>query len=155
MQKETLWILVSDASQARLYTTNDRGQTLALLKEFVHAASRAKAADLVSDQPGRLQQSGRLGVSGIPGKGSRSRAETANPKEIAWREFASILSAILEQGLKNMEYQKLILIASPHFLGLMRQKISEQVTKRMLLSVDKDYVHLPLEELRLKLKELI
>ena len=46
------WILVANASQAKLYANTGPKKGLALVKDLKHPESREKAADLVSDRPG-------------------------------------------------------------------------------------------------------
>ena len=44
-------------------------------------------------------------------------------------------------------YERLALVAPPHFLGLLRATISSTVAKRVELTVDKDYTALKADEL--------
>jgi len=51
------WILVANASLARLYANLGPKQGLKLIKELVHPESRMKNADLSSDKAGAFQAS--------------------------------------------------------------------------------------------------
>src|SRR5437867_3788202 len=48
------WILVSDASRARVFEVNHGRQPLRLVRELSHPKSRLKAHDLVTDNRGRM-----------------------------------------------------------------------------------------------------
>ena len=52
------WILVANASQAKLYANAGPKKGLKLIKDMKHPESREKAADLVSDRPGQLHSPG-------------------------------------------------------------------------------------------------
>jgi protein required for attachment to host cells len=49
----TTWILVANASQAKLYANTGPKKGLKLVKDLKHPESREKASDLVSDRPAR------------------------------------------------------------------------------------------------------
>ena len=58
------WILVANASLARLYANLGPKQGLRLIKELVHPESRMKNADLSSDRAGAIQASARRPCGG-------------------------------------------------------------------------------------------
>ncbi len=144
------WILVADASRARLFSVSESsnhdhlgdGQPPAwvLEQELEHPKSRAKVSELVSGQQGRSQQSGNHNLH-------PAMSERTDPKEVEAEVFARQLAEVLHQGNTHNRFERLVLIAPPHFLGLLRSTIDPQVAKRVVLSLDKDYTHLPLREL--------
>jgi protein required for attachment to host cells len=134
------WVLVADASRARIFSIPEDNKPWQLERELEHPASRAKATDLTTDVPGRVKQSF--------GAGSRPAMEDpTDPKEVEAQTFARSLAAALEQGLNQNRFERLTLVAPPHFLGLLRGAVPEQVAKRIHQSVNKDYTHLPGREL--------
>src|SRR5260370_37261798 len=52
-----IWILLADAASARLYESRGGRSDWTLVREFSHPESRALEQDLVSDKPGRVEQS--------------------------------------------------------------------------------------------------
>jgi len=48
----TTWILVANASTARLYVNHGAKKGMQLVKELFHPESRSKASNLVADRPG-------------------------------------------------------------------------------------------------------
>jgi protein required for attachment to host cells len=134
------WILVADASRARIFSVPENNKPWQLERELEHPNSRAKATDLTTDVPGRVKQSF--------GAGSRPAMEDpTDPKEIEAQAFARSLAAELEKGLNQNRFERVTLVAPPHFLGLLRGTVSEQVVKRIQHSVNKDYTLLPAREL--------
>jgi protein required for attachment to host cells len=137
------WILVADASRARIFSIPENhkpNQPWVLEKEFDHPESRAKATDLTTDVPGRVRQSF--------GQGSRpAMEEPTEPKEVEAQTFARLLADALAQGLNHNKFDRLTLVAPPHFLGLLRGTVPEQVAKRIHQSINKDYTMLPAREL--------
>jgi hypothetical protein len=85
----TTWILVANASQAKLYANTGPKKGLALVKDMKHPESREKAADLVSDRPGQLHSAG---------NGHGARQPRTDPKTNEARHFAQELARELTHG---------------------------------------------------------
>lgn len=152
MSLKTTWIVISDASRAFVYKAREKNQPWMLLAQLEHPLSREKNQDLVSDRPGRVQQS--PGLTG-DGKGSRSGVEASiTPKQSEHLHFAQEVAGFLEKGLNDQAYQDVVLVANPHFLGLLREKLPEGVKKRVMADVAKNYTHLSEPELRKQLDEV-
>ncbi len=147
------WLLVADATRARLFQYDGFGAPLTLLKELEHLESREKIHDLVTDRPGRVAQSH---TAPHAGHGSRSGTESeVSPKRLEHERFARQLAGELDAGLGKNAYGRLILVANPEFLGTLRQMGSSQVLKRTVASVDKDYTMLPIKELEQRLAPIL
>jgi len=124
------WILVCDASSGRIFKTPGPIQKIALIHQFDHPQSRNKGTDLVSDRPGSA-----AGVHGGVG-------QQANPKEVEAEHFAKEVAHYLNKGHSENAYAHLVLVAPPHFLGLIRENINKSASKVLSQSLDKDFVKL-------------
>jgi protein required for attachment to host cells len=132
------WILVANASVATVYCNEGPRKGLTLVKTLNHAASREKGSNLVSDRPGHAQSHG---------NGHGAYVSAKSPKEVEAERFALELSRDLNQGRTHNAYQRLILIASPHFMGLLNHHLDSHVRQLVCASVEKDYTKLPEKEL--------
>lgn len=142
---DTTWVLVANASHARLYHLQSP-ITLDLVMEFSHPQSRERASELVTDKPGHYQSDG--------GKhGNFSPAET--PKHQEMERFAQQLAHELDRRRTANHYQHLILVASPAFLGALNGNLSHHVRALVRETVDKDYVHEKPRDLLQHLKAVI
>jgi protein required for attachment to host cells len=72
---------------------------------------------------------------------------TKEPHEVESERFAHSIAKLLEKGLAENQYEQLVLIAPPHFLGLLRAAIGDPVRKHVELTLDKDYTALEAGEL--------
>lgn len=129
------WLIVANASQATLYETESHPSTLKLLKEFIHPASRAKGSDLASDRPGHFQAEAR----GMEGTTHGSFNEPIDPKEYEQERFAIELARELDAGRTANRYKNLIIVASPHFHGVLNKHMNEHVAGMVSRHVEKDY----------------
>jgi protein required for attachment to host cells len=124
------WILVANASQASVYLNEGPNKGLVRQKTLEHAASREKGADLASDRPG--QQQG-------PNAGRGSLVGAKSPRQVEAERFALQVARELDQGRTKNAYQRLILVASPHFMGLINQHLDAHVRQLVSDSIEKDY----------------
>ena len=142
------WILVADASRARLFSSPKKGQLWKLMEEFDHPESRMKNREINMKEQGRTRQSF--------GAGHRPRMEPdTEPKEVEAEHFAHELVKKLSNGLTHKAYSSLALVAPPHFLGLLRGMLDDQTSKRVVAMVDKDYTDSDVGELRERLDEVV
>jgi len=129
------WLIVANASQATLYETESKPKTLKLLKEYLHPASRAKGSELASDRPGHFQAEAR----GMEGTTHGSFNEPIDPKSYEQERFAIELAGELEAGRTANSYKNLIIVASPHFHGLLNKHLNQHVAGMVSRHVEKDY----------------
>lgn len=132
------WILVANACQARIYCRNGIKQELVLVKEMVHPESRMKNSDLVSDRPGYMP-----GV----GNGHGSKQPQADPKQNEALHFAQELAHMLNQGRCSQQFERIVLVAPPAFMGLLGEKIDVQTAKLVADKLSKDYTQSTEKEL--------
>lgn len=140
------WILVANASTAHLYLNTGPRKGLKKIKEFDHAASREKGSRLVSDRPGHNQSHG---------NGHGSLVPATDPKQNEARHFALELAKTLEQGRKVNEYQRLILVAPPSFMGMLKGSLDGHVLDKVSDSFEKDYTKATEKELASHLENCI
>lgn len=134
---EIHWIVVAESARARIFETASRAKPPTEIMSLAHPASRLKEGELVEDRPGRAHGSGnRHGV----GNGDAHTHEV----EIFAREVA----AKLEQGRQEGRYGKLVLVAAPAFLGVLRHALTDQVEKKVSASLDKHLVDASPEDIR-------
>lgn len=146
MARRTTWILVADASRARLFATTEE-DTYEEIQGFEHPDSRARVRELMADANGR-KPGGQAVTTHPAGIGRPGAAPDTNAKEVEHLKFAGELCDVLKQGLNEHSYDSLILVAPPHFLGLLRDKLDPQVEKHLEGHVDKDYLALDPRELQ-------
>jgi protein required for attachment to host cells len=124
------WVVVADATRARIFEVQRR-RHLELLLELSHPAGRAHGRALETDRPGRVQQRATGSI--------RSAIEPQTEvHQVELARFAREIGQALRAGLDRAAYDQLVLIAPPHFLGVLRSQLDGQVARRVTTSVDKD-----------------
>lgn len=124
------WILIANASEARLFKAKKTYRDMTLIQEFSHPESRAKITDLITDSAGRYRKS-------ISPKSAFE--ETQSPKKVEADKFAHLLAEVLEQGRTQNKYVHLVFIAPSHFQGLLNKSCNHFVLDKVIETLDKDY----------------
>ena len=145
MRESRTWILLCEASRARLFTSNGRSE-LAEVMAFAHPGSRAHGQAVISDRPGRRSDG--------PGPHRSGLSQDTEPKEAEAQRFAASLASVLKQGLNRHDYDDLVLAAPPHFLGLLRLALDEQVAGRVAATLDKNLIALTNREIESRIYAL-
>lgn len=114
------WYLVANRTEALIYEGMLNG-SFHFLKRLKNPQGRLMEQSLVAAKPGRSFSSAR--GSGIRhGFEPRSRYH-----EEGAIQFARKIGRVLDQAALKQELTDLVIIAEPHFLGLLNQKFSKRV----------------------------
>lgn len=135
----TVWVLVANASSARILKPENK-HDLVELESFEHPEARLHGRDLVSDRPGRTDNSNT--------HGHHSLNSTTQPKKVEAQHFADHLSQHLDHAHKSGSFHRLYLIVSPAFLGLIRGSLHSNTQNAIALAIDKDVTEKSNQEIR-------
>jgi protein required for attachment to host cells len=144
----TVWILVCDGAKARTFETEHGEPTWKTVDVTLHEESRSKASELVSDHSGsRSSEGGSVHHNAL--------AAGSPPKEVEKERFAHSLAAMLDSGLRQARFDKWVLVAPAHVLGLVKKAISPALDKHLMATVDQDLGHLDIHALTERLREAV
>lgn len=126
------WILVADACRARIFSHHQK-EGYRVVKELDHPESRAHVSALVADTNGRKS----MGVPG-GGYGHPGVAPDTDAKEVEHEKFARLVAEALERGHFDSAFEDLVLVAPPHFLGLVKSALADPVARKVVETLSKD-----------------
>jgi protein required for attachment to host cells len=128
-------LVVADAGRCRLFGLDEAAQLIEL-ESLLSAGARQSENELVEDKPGRNRDHS--------GRGRHAMEPKSSAKKSAAKSFAKRVAVKLHRMLAR--YQHLIVVASPTFLGLLRDELDEASREKVYLEIDKDLTYLsPLE----------
>jgi protein required for attachment to host cells len=122
----TTWIVAADSSRARILQVAGR-QRLDEIESLLNPDGRLSDRELTTDANPRLH-----------GPGGLSAREEPSAVEHAVEMFSKRLGDYLEKARTDHRYDRLVLVAPPKFLGLMRRELGKEVEKLVLDEVPKD-----------------
>lgn len=135
-------VVVADQSEARFYDVVDvAANDMRLANRLTDAAAHLHDRDMVSDKPGRVfdhapPASGRRGAVGHHSTGGER-----SPRKHEAQNFARKIIAALDKGHTAGEFDRLVLMAGPSFLGLLREALPKTLEHVIAAQVNKDLVH--------------
>lgn len=138
-------ILIADAGRAQLLSQTGASAPLRPLRSLENSPGRQHVSELVSDQPGRVDKR-----CGNMQSAMNPRTDVHEQRAI---EFARALAGILDEAASRGQFDELMLVAPPHFLGLMRTHLGPQATRCLVDELPKDLIHMSNERLAQYLKE--
>ncbi|HWK33729.1 MAG TPA: host attachment protein [Hyphomicrobium sp.] len=137
MKPTVTWILIADGAHARLFANRGPGKGIEQL-EVINGDHRPDS-ELVRDSLGRSFES--------VGDMRHAITPKTDPHRELKRDFARHLGKVLEQGLAERAYDRLVLVAPPAALGDLRAALSEPVKHAIYAELDKDLVKTPTDNL--------
>jgi protein required for attachment to host cells len=141
MQKT--WVLVADRARGRIFSATTPKGPLTEIEDLVHPQSRAHERDLTTDRPGR----------GPGGHRAMGNANTAREHEA--NDFARELAARLDAGRNQGDFARLIVIAAPDFLGMLRKCMTPPLAKLVAQEVTKNLTQMSPTDIRGHLPEYL
>ena len=117
------FIVAADSAEARIFLTQSRFGDWTEVETLTNPDAAMRERDRVSDRPGRVFDSF--------GKGRHAMAPEQTGRQHDTHRFAHQVGSYLNKGMTAGEFNDLVLVAEPTFLGYLRQELSA-ATKRSL-----------------------
>ena len=134
------WIIIADAARAAIFVPHVIGKKLQTVCEFSHPQSRAKNADILADRASQTQHA-------RSAQFAPTMTAPTEPKMLEAEQFAKALAHELKHASDRHEFDRLALVAPPHFLGLLREALDEQVARKVVASLQADLTRIERHQL--------
>ena len=134
-KKKTTWILIADASRARILKNDGPGRGLDAIEDMIFQGENRKLKDIMADKPGRSYDS--------VGGGRHAMEYKSDAEHEDERAFANTLITVLQEAHGRKDYDQLILIAPPKMLGDIRAVLPDTLKAVTSAEINKDLTHIP------------
>lgn len=136
-------IVVASQAEATFYDLERIEDKLKLGGRLTDPSAHLHDRDFKSDRPGRVFDhapltAGRRGATGHHGTGSERR-----PRKHEAVLFAQKITTELEQAQREDRFDRLIVMAEPGFLGVLRKALTPSLTSAVVAEVPKDLAQQP------------
>jgi protein required for attachment to host cells len=136
----TTRIVVANQGRARFFDWRNRRSACRLTGELTDPLARLHNRDFNSDRPGRV-----FDRASTPGRrrgavGHHAATSELSPRKIEAQRFAQRIVLQLERGRRRQDFDGIVLVAGPPFLGLLRRALTEPLRKMVRAEVPKDLV---------------
>lgn len=124
------WILVADASRARVFASEHSNQPLVEMSDILNPDGRLHESEMTTDTDTRGRAPN--------GAGSHGLGDAPPVKEELMHRFAQQLCAQLEHASQQGKFGRLYMVAPPHFLGILRKHRSQELDRSVVGDIAKD-----------------
>lgn len=135
---EGTWVVVADSEKAlflrNLTDQQDPNFEVQEVETQENPSDRAQSAN----RPGRMHDGG---------PGHKSAFDDTDWHQLAKDRFAKDLSDILYAQAHKGAFDRLVLVASPQVLGVLRQDMHKEVTERIVADIPKTLTNHPVDEI--------
>ena len=140
----TIWILVANQAEARIYSADRIPGNLVLIDTLTHEEGAAHARDLTTDAPGRVHD--RMGSA------RHSMEPDTGVKEEGRRRFVKEMVDQLKAAYLRGDFTRLVLLAAPGVLGVIRKTLGSELTTAVIKEIPKDVIGQDLNKIRAQLE---
>lgn len=143
---DATWIVTANAGRARFYAEPDPADRLHEIEDMVNDGARLKTNESETDRmsPNAAGQSVHSTGGALPNK---TYQPASTPAQHATELFAKDVAKYLLKAHHEGRYREIALVASPEFLGLLRQELDPQLQKLVSVEINKDYTGMAPEQL--------
>lgn len=136
-----LRIVVADEGEARFYDVSRPDVRPREVGRVENPAARLHDRDLKSDRPGRTFGTARHGAGRRGAIAHHAVGGEDGPRKHEAQLFARRIVHELEQARAKGSFERIVLMASPAFLGLLRQALPKAMQSLVVAEVAKDLLH--------------
>jgi protein required for attachment to host cells len=133
-------IVVADQAEAIFYDAASLRARPVEVGRISDPVAHLHNRDMMSDRPGRSYES--------VGGQRHAIARENDPRRREALRFAKRISRRLDEARRKGEFDELVVVAGPPFLGMMRGELSRPTRQRVVHEIHKDLVHSPVESLQ-------
>ena len=141
------WYVVANRTDAIIYRDGDNHK-FQPVEHLLNSEGNKKEKDLDSDRPGKSFSNVPGGTYKHPMVGEHQRHDETV------RRFSNRISKTLDAARSRGEFDELVLVAEPHFLGMMKNSLSEPLKKRVAHQLPREFMDTD-RHLRSKILEAI
>jgi protein required for attachment to host cells len=145
MKPTTTWIVIADGARARVMQNEGPGKGVQAVQGLVFKGDHSPSIEVVADKPGRAFDS--------VGHGRHAMEPSLDAHDELKVKFVKQIAGALEGQVDA--YSRLILVAPPQALGLLRKALPAAVAGKVTGELGKDLTHLPNSELPPHLDNLL
>ncbi|MBK8816673.1 MAG: host attachment protein [Methylococcaceae bacterium] len=143
---KSTWILAADNTHARFFKAATPSSGLVEIVDIAHTEGRLHDREMTTDLPGKIKSSD---------GGGHAFEQPTDPKKHEADNFARLVAQHLETAHNANKFEQLLIIADPSFLGLLRNRLPEQLKKLVCFELDKNITTLSASEIRKHLPDYL
>jgi protein required for attachment to host cells len=146
-EKKITWLLVEDASRAKIFESAGVRKIVHELDDMQLVVDLPKSRELLADRPGRTFDS--------VGGGRHAKENPTDPHRQLKRDFAKKVVAELRRAMLAHKFDRLFLVAPPAFLGDLRDELPKDLKDKVVGEIALGLTNMPQQQLHGRLQEIL
>ena len=144
---DATWVVTANASRARFFSQADSSASLEEVEDMINSGARLRTEESESDKIGPTSAGKSMHNTGgaTPNKAYEPHQ---TPVEHQTELFARNVAEFLLKNQQQGRFRQLCIVASPQFLGILRQQLHANVSSAVSLEINKDYTQTSPAELQ-------
>lgn len=144
---DATWIISANASRARIFSQAGPSTNLEEVEDMINSGARLRTVESETDKLGPTAATRSMHNTGgaTPNKAYEPHQ---TPVEHQTELFARNVAEFLLKGQQQGRFRRLCVVASPQFLGILRQQLDPNVASAVSLEINKDYTQASPAELQ-------
>ena len=132
------WVLVADGEKALILENTTDAQ---------HPNLQVVRKEAQENPPDRAQATDKAGRQADGGPGQRTALDETDFHQLAKDRFASDLADLLYRHVHKGRFDKLVIVASPQGLGVLRPELHKEVADTVVAEIPKTLTNHPVAEI--------
>jgi protein required for attachment to host cells len=132
------WVVVADSARARFFSRLGSEGQLQELADLTNPESRTLPRDLTSDKAGRSFSSAGAGSGTV----RHAYEQETDPHQHQAELFAREVAERIDEARAQAQFEQLIIVAPPRFLGELRKRLSAASMDRVVQTLHQDIVRM-------------
>ena len=130
LAQKNRWFVIANKSNMTIYS-EPGDQKFHFIDRLTNDDGRVREGDLEADRAGRSDSSS--------GAGAHASDRSNHKHEEIARKWAAKISLRLNEGALKNDFEEMILVAEPHFLGILRDELPAPMMKKVIAQIPKEY----------------
>lgn len=145
---DATWIVSANASRARIFSQTHASEPLQEINDMVNEAARLRMVENTETDKRGPTAAGKSMHNVGAATPNKAYEPPQTPDKHEAELFARDIASFLMQGHQEGRFQRLSLVVSPQFLGMLRKLLDPQLESAVNLEINKDYTHFGAGQLR-------
>ena len=141
-------IVVANQADAIFYDAQRLEDELQVTGRLTDPLAHLHDRDFKSDRPGRMFDHGPLGGERRGATAHHGTGGERRPRKHEAILFAQKIATELERARRDDRFERLIVMAEPSFLGVLRKALPSSLSSIVIAEVPKDLAHQPANAVR-------
>jgi protein required for attachment to host cells len=139
MKPKTTWILIADTATAHVVASSGKADELTEVEDIRLQGDASPSRELAADRPGRAFDRA--------GDGRHGMEPPTDPHRVEQERFVREIAAVLGEAAQRQRFDRLVLVAPPRFMGLLRDALPPGVASKVGAELTKGLTRLSIHEL--------